>query len=182
MSLSSITLLASSILTHRHHPPYWEKQVHKDHSYSGGCSCGEVRYRLRNPPLFVHACHCLDCQKASGSAFGITTIVLENDISSDHGVIVSKPSDAKRTTFICGSCGDVIYRTASNHPATALLSSRTLDDMRVLEINAHIWTKEKHAWLELPAHVPQFVKGYDRDETWPRESLERLCNALGKVI
>ena len=156
--------------------------MRKNRQLSGGCSCGEVRYRLLNPPLYVHACHCLDCQKASGSAFGITTIVLESDIASDHGVIVPKPSGANRTAFICGSCGDVLYRTASNHPATALLSSRTLDDTRELEINAHIWTKEKHAWLELPAHVPQFVKGYDRNDTWPQESLERLNNALSKAI
>lgn len=148
---------------------------------SGGCSCGEARYSLRNSPLFVHACHCLDCQKATGSAFGITTIVLESDIASDHGVVVPKPSDASRTTFICESCEEVIYRTASNHPATALLSSRTLDDMRVLEINAHIWIKEKHLWLELPAHVPQFEKGYDRNEVWPEDSLERLRNELKKV-
>ena len=51
----------------------------------------------------------------------------------------------------------------------------TLDDMRVLEINAHIWTKEKHAWLELPAHIPQFEEGYDRNKVWPQESLDRLA-------
>jgi len=74
-----------------------------------------------------------------------------------------------------------VYRTASNHPATALLSSRTLDDLRDLEINAHIWTKEKLAWLVLPAHVPQFEKGYDRSKVWPEESLVRLRNELKKV-
>ena len=50
--------------------------------------------------------------------------------------------------------------------------------MRFLEINAHIWTKEKHAWLELPAHIPQFEEGYDRNKVWPQESLERLGNEL----
>ena len=54
----------------------------------------------------------------------------------------------------------------------------TLDDMRVLEINAHIRIKEKHAWLELPAHIPQFEEGYDRNKVWPRKSLERLVNEL----
>ncbi len=153
----------------------------KNCQFSGGCSCGEVRYRLGNPPLFVHACHCLDCQKASGSAFGITTIVLESDLRFDQGKLVSERIAAHRTTFLCESCEDVIYRTATNHPATALLRSRTLDDMRVLEINAHIWTKEKHAWLELPAHVPQFEEGYDRNKAWPQDSLERLRIELRKL-
>ena len=149
--------------------------------FSGSCWCGEVRYRLLNAPLFVHACHCVDCQKASGSAFGITIIVLETDLICHRGEFVSKPVAANRTTFICQSCEDVIYSTATHHPCTALLRSQTLDDPRVLEINAHIWTREKHAWLVLPAHVPQFDKGYDRIETWPKDSLDRLNAELRKI-
>ena len=29
-------------------------------SREGGCSCGEVRYRLASEPLFVNCCHCLN--------------------------------------------------------------------------------------------------------------------------
>ena len=158
-----------------------EKHVNRCSRFTGGCSCGEVRYRLLNTPLFVHACHCLDCQKASGSAFRITTIVLERDIVINQGDVSFRKISTQRTEFICKSCGDVIYRTATNHPATALLKSRTLDDVRVLEIGAHIWTEDKHAWLELPADVPQFEKGYDRNEVWPQESLERLRRREAKT-
>lgn len=149
--------------------------------FFGSCRCGDVRYRLLNAPLFVHACHCLDCQKASGSAFGITIIVLESDLICDRGEFVSTTVAANRTTFICQSCEDVIYSTAAHHPCTALLRSQTLDDPRLLDINAHIWITEKHAWLDLPAHVPQFEEGYDRNETWPHESLERLDRELRKT-
>ena len=38
-------------------------------SLSGGCICGAVRYTINDGPLFVHACHCQDCQRFSGSAF-----------------------------------------------------------------------------------------------------------------
>lgn len=151
-----------------------ENSMNKCSRFSGGCGCGEVRYGLRNPPLFVHACHCLYCQKASGSAFRITTIVLESDVVINQGDVSFRKISTQRTEFICKSCGDVIYRTATNHPETALLNSRTLDDLRMLEIGAHIWTVDKHAWLKLPADVPQFEERYDRNEVWPRESLERL--------
>lgn len=148
--------------------------------FSGGCGCGYVRYVLRNTPLFVHACHCLDCQKASGSAFRITTIVLERDITINQGDVFSRKISTQRTEFICKSCGDVIYRTATNHPATALLNSRTLNDLRMLEIGAHIWAEDKHPWLELPDDVPQFENGYDRNDVWPQESLERLRRAVNE--
>ena len=94
-----------------------------------------------------------------------------------HGKVVSGNICERRTEFTCKSCEDVIYRTATNHPATALLKSGTLDDLSVLEIGAHIWTVDKHAWLELPVDVPQFEKGYDRNAVWPRESLERINDA-----
>ena len=41
----------------------------------GGCSCGEVRYRLTSEPLFVHCCHCLNCQRQTGSAFVINVLI-----------------------------------------------------------------------------------------------------------
>ena len=41
----------------------------------GGCSCGEVRYRLASAPMFVHCCHCLNCQKHTGTAFVINLLI-----------------------------------------------------------------------------------------------------------
>src|SRR6188474_1465150 len=44
----------------------------------GGCACGGVRYRLRSDPLFVHCCHCLNCQRQTGSAF-VINLLIETD-------------------------------------------------------------------------------------------------------
>lgn len=146
--------------------------------FAGECSCKALRYHLRDEPLFVHACHCMQCQKKAGSAFGITTIVLESDVIFDRGEFCSERIEAYRTAVLCKSCSSTIYVTSTNHPATALLQSGTLDDVRDLNIDAHIWVKRKHPWLTLPADAPQFQEAYDRNEVWPRESLERLSKAL----
>lgn len=42
---------------------------------SGSCQCGQVTYTLREPPIAVAACHCIQCQKLSASAFSITAMV-----------------------------------------------------------------------------------------------------------
>jgi hypothetical protein len=44
----------------------------------GGCACGQVRYRLTSDPLFVHCCHCLNCQRQTGSAF-VVNLLIEAD-------------------------------------------------------------------------------------------------------
>lgn len=41
----------------------------------GRCTCGGVRYRLRDRPLFVHGCHCTWCQRETGSAFEMNAMI-----------------------------------------------------------------------------------------------------------
>nr|WP_272211187.1 GFA family protein [Marinicella sp. W31]MDC2877073.1 GFA family protein [Marinicella sp. W31] len=38
-------------------------------SFSGGCQCGAVRYRISGALSYPHICHCRMCQKASGNYF-----------------------------------------------------------------------------------------------------------------
>ena len=44
-------------------------------AYPGGCACGAVRYRLTSAPMFVHCCHCRDCQRQTGSAFVLNALI-----------------------------------------------------------------------------------------------------------
>jgi hypothetical protein len=150
-----------------------------DNGLSGRCDCGSLVYRLAAPPLFVHACHCLSCKRKSGSAFALTTIVLEEDIVVVSGALRSSNEDARRKDRVCAACDERIFRTSVKHPATALLNTGTLDDSRRLPIGAHIWVKRKHPWVILPAETPQFDEFYDREAAWPSESLERLRQATG---
>ena len=54
----------------------------------GGCACGRLRYRMRSAPMFVHCCHCLRCQRETGSAF-----VLNALIETDRIVRVDRLAD-----------------------------------------------------------------------------------------
>jgi hypothetical protein len=148
-----------------------------DNGLSGRCDCGSLVYRLAASPLFVHACHCLSCKRKSGSAFALTTIVLEKDIVVVAGGLRADHEDAGRKDCVCVACDQRIFRTSVKYPATALLSTGTLDDSRRLTVGAHIWVKRKHPWVILPAGTPQFDEVYDREATWPPDSLERLRQA-----
>ena len=41
----------------------------------GGCACGRLRYRMRSAPMFVHCCHCKDCQRQTGSGFVLNALI-----------------------------------------------------------------------------------------------------------
>ena len=47
--------------------------------YTGKCQCGAVNYSLLSSPKATQACHCFECQKRTGSAFGISMMVAEDD-------------------------------------------------------------------------------------------------------
>jgi len=141
---------------------------------TGRCHCESVRYRLNGSPLFTHACHCLDCQRQTGSAFWMATIVLRGDLEMTHGSLVPRPRSARSTEQRCASCDTTLYVESTHFPVSVILRSGTLDDPRVATPQAHIWVKRKLPWLTLPADVPQFDEGYDPSTTWPAESLARL--------
>src|SRR5262249_29524478 len=79
-----------------HEWPYWHHQLWEhigQHYYTlpcvirdssimtmakkvtGGCVCGPIRYQLLDKPMFVHCCHCDDCQRLTGSAFVLNAII-----------------------------------------------------------------------------------------------------------
>ena len=49
----------------------------------GSCQCGGVKYTLLEAPMMVVACHCIECQKLSTSAFSITAIVKTDTVVFD---------------------------------------------------------------------------------------------------
>jgi hypothetical protein len=60
--------------------------VQWDRSLGGGCACGRVRYRLGSPPMFVHCCHCLRCQRETGSAFVLNALIETDRVELMAGV------------------------------------------------------------------------------------------------
>jgi len=49
--------------------------AHLGKLYDGRCTCGQLQYRVRAEPMFVHCCHCTWCQRETGSAFVLNALV-----------------------------------------------------------------------------------------------------------
>ena len=101
-------------------------------STQGGCSCGQVRYELVSPALFIHACHCMDCQNTTGSAFLINMIVAQRDLRvTGDAAPTSLPtaSGAGRDVYACATCGSQLWTRYHRAPANIVgLRAGTLDN------------------------------------------------------
>ena len=149
----------------------------------GGCSCGAVRYRLRSGPLFVHCCHCLSCQRQTGSAF-VVNLLIEADrveLLAGEPQPVDVPRDDGSTQRIhrCPECRVAVY-SEYGRPEILFVRAGTLDEPRGITPDVHIYTRSKVSWVAIPEGAPVFEAYYDSRKLWPSESLERVRAALGR--
>ena len=143
----------------------------------GGCSCGAVRYRLTSEPLFVNCCHCLNCQRQTGSAFVINLLIEAEQIellgAEPLPLDVPRDDGSMQRIYRCPSCQVAVF-SEYGWPEMKFVRGGTLDEPSSVEPDAHIFTKSKVPWVSLPEGVPAFEVYYDSRELWPAESLERL--------
>jgi hypothetical protein len=121
----------------------------------GGCQCGSVRYRVEGEPLTLAVCHCTECQRQSGSAFGMSLAVRSGDFrllaGEPRAFNVSCDSGRTKKCVFCPSCGTRIYHQVLE--AVLSIKAGTLDDTSRLKPLAHYWTKRKQPWVVIPEGV-----------------------------
>jgi hypothetical protein len=146
---------------------------------TGGCSCGEIRYRLTNKPLVVHACHCRDCQRITGGAFVINIWIerqyVEASGTKPKSYLTAGGSGKEHEAFFCGKCGTYVWSRYAIAPGDPLfVRAGTLDDPKAVKPDIHLFTRYKVLWLTLPEGIPAFRSAYNIAKVWPAASLERL--------
>lgn len=78
-------------------------------SFSGGCQCGAVRYRIDGGLRYPHLCHCRMCQKASGNYFMPLAASTRAKFEMTRGEASwFQSSDHVRRGF-CGRCGTPLF-------------------------------------------------------------------------
>jgi hypothetical protein len=151
-------------------------------SFDGGCACGSVRFRMRSRPMFVHCCHCRDCQRQTGSAFVINAVIEAErvELLSGDPQPIQVPTDSGLPHRIhrCPTCQTAVWSDYGGRQAIRFMRVGTLDDASALSPDVHIYTRSKLPWVGLPEGVPAFEAYYDARTLWPTESQERRRAAL----
>jgi hypothetical protein len=155
-------------------------------SLPGSCFCGLVQYRLTRPPMFVHCCHCRDCQKQSGSAFAVNALIERSCVALADGshepVCTTAKTDSGRPHDIyrCPQCHAALWSDFGRRGVLLFVRVATLDQGRDIVPDVHIFTRSKVSWLALPPGARSFDEYYDMQKEWPRDSLARRAAILGE--
>jgi len=132
---------------------------------------------MRRAPLFVHCCHCTDCQRQTGSAFVLNALIEASEVETLSGepkaYVMPTDSGQPHRIFRCAACGTAVWSEYGGRDQIRFVRLGTLDAPSALTPDVHIYTRSKAPWVRLPEGAPAFEVYYDTKALWPAESLAR---------
>jgi hypothetical protein len=130
--------------------------------YRGGCACGAVRYECAAAPVAMFNCHCRDCQRFSGGAFGAIALMRESSVrlttgqAKYHRVIGDSGRWVDRG--FCEVCGTPLFAKVERAPGYLTVKPGTLDDASWFRPTIDTWAPSAPAWLPLDPALPKAEK------------------------
>ena len=127
----------------------------------GSCLCRQVTFVIDGPVSGLSNCHCTECRKAYGSAFGTVAICKKEDFKylSGENLISSYKQTERVTRYFCNHCGSSLPIVENWDPLVGIPAG-LLDDDPKAKIQHHIFVKYKAPWWEITDDIPQY-------EEWP---------------
>ena len=119
---------------------------------TGGCQCGQLRYRVTKRPGTLYCCHCTECQGQASSAFGMSLRIPADGVEID-GEYASFVRDEGKPNAVegvfCPKCGTRVIHRGRGTDSTSSIKAGTLDDKVWLKPVGHIWVDSAQEWLKL---------------------------------
>jgi hypothetical protein len=123
------------------------------------CSCGNLVVRTRGEPVRVSICHCLACQKRTGSVFAVQARFALDAVTiegpSREYVRIGGSGSAARFKF-CGECGGTVCWQADAVPGFVTVAVGAFADPHFPQPLVSVYEESQHAWVGLPDDMDHF--------------------------
>ena len=133
-------------------------------SFTGGCSCGGIRYEctVEAADIQMFKCHCRDCQQVSGGPYSPVVYVPARTLKIVRGTIRHHVTPGEATGVhqrgFCPDCGSRV--TGGEGPGSTGIgvTASSLDDPSWFRPQLEMWTADAQPWDALDPTVPQYEK------------------------
>ena len=123
-------------------------------SHDATCSCGQLRVTAEGEPVRISICHCLACQRRTGSAFGIQARFPAERVHvegrSSEYVRVSDDGEERRFHF-CPECGATVYYHLPSQPGLVAVPIGAFADPSFPPPRVSVYESRRHPWVVVPA-------------------------------
>ncbi len=118
--------------------------------HSCECACGLVQLRCKGEPLRTSICHCFECQKRTGSVFGVQARFLKQDVVLDGDITnytrISDNGNEVKYEF-CPSCGTTMRLILSAAPEIIVVPIGLFGDKEFQNPTVSVYEQRKHGWV-----------------------------------
>ncbi|MFM5884379.1 MAG: GFA family protein [Novosphingobium sp.] len=116
------------------------------------CSCGQLSLNVEGAPVLNALCHCSDCRRRTGSAFGWQTYFIEAQVGVQSGEAIARsvPVSEPQTRYFCGQCGTTLWWTAGTAPGLVGVAGGAFEPDVLGDPIATYSDENRCVWLDLP--------------------------------
>ncbi|WP_210189622.1 GFA family protein [Bradyrhizobium brasilense] len=114
------------------------------------CACGQLRVTCQGEPLKVSLCHCLECQKRTGSTYGVAAFFPRTDVAP-HGEAREYSriggSGSAVVFHFCPNCGSSVYWEPGRAPDLIGVAVGAFADPDFPAPSQSVFTQRRHSWV-----------------------------------
>jgi len=130
---------------------------------TGRCVCGLITYAIDKQPLTLYACHCTDCQTASGASFTLILRVTSGCVRITNGETAlckerERANGKVKKLMRCPQCLTALWGFYDDNSRPMSVYAGTLDRSSELAPVGHIWTNSAQPWICIPKGTLSFSK------------------------
>lgn len=123
------------------------------------CSCGQLHLDASGEHVRISMCHCLDCQRRTGSVFAAQARFPAANVSiSGQSSTFVRPADSgNRITFhFCPNCGATVYYQINDLPEIIAVPVGAFADPSFPAPRVSVYEARRHSWVGIPADAENF--------------------------
>ena len=122
------------------------------------CHCGQLHLVVEGEPFAVSICHCLACQRRTGSAFGMQAGFKADQVQvvgrfSDYARISDEADKKEHVFHFCPDCGSQVFYTEPTEPDLVVVSVGAFADPSFPPPTESGYDSRRHPWVGLPESV-----------------------------
>jgi len=118
------------------------------------CCCGVLTIEVEGDPRLHGVCHCADCKRRTGSAFGMSAYFDDSKILSKSGEAATYAitGDKDQQRHFCAACGTTLYWTSAHFAGMTGIAGGCFTDLPLPEPTVTLSNDGRCPWLRLPSH------------------------------
>src|SRR5215813_11930432 len=120
------------------------------------CSCGQLRLTTTGEPVRISNCHCLECQRRTGSVFGTQARFTRAQVTTEGRAAeyVRTGDSGNPLTFrFCPACGSTVYWTLSALPELIAVAVGAFADPGFPAPRVSVYEGRRHGWVAVPETI-----------------------------